>query len=318
MPAVRVLNPVRGMPFRWSLNPYRGCAHGCTYCYARATHEYLGFNSAGDFESVILAKLDAPRQLARELASPSWKRELVAVGTATDPYQPVEGRLRLTSACLAVLLRFRTPISLVTKSTLVVRDADLLARLSQVAAATMVWVSLATLDSRLARQVEPGAPAPARRLQAVARLAGAGVPVGVLVAPVLPGLTDGYGHLRALVQAARDAGAWDVRAHPLRLCPGGSELFAAWMACRAPELGPVYRRLYAGRVHVSPRYAEHLEARFERLRRQAGFGEVGRGAGTNHKTPGVYQLRLPWWEPGGLAFEPGGAAAGKTAAKVNS
>lgn len=294
MPTTRVLNPVRGMPFRWSFNPYRGCAHACRYCYARVTHEYLGFNAADDFERVILAKLDAPRRLASELAKPTWKRELVAVGTATDPYQPAEGALRLTAESLAVFARFRTPVSLVTKSTLVVRDAGLLARLAQVARQTMVWVSVATLDRGLARQVEPGAPAPHYRIEVVRRLARAGVPVGVLVAPVLPGLTDAEGDLQAVVEAASRAGAVDVRANPLRLCAGAAQPFNSWLAHRVPGLQVTYRRLYGDRVYVNPRYAGALAARFERLRARFGFDGLRVAAAPGRDGFDVQQLSLPW------------------------
>lgn len=265
------LNPVRNMPFRWALNPYRGCSHACKYCYARITHEYLGFNSAGDFERILLAKVDAPEKLARELARPGWRRELVAVGTATDPYQPVEGRLQLTARCLEVFRRFATPVSLVTKSTLVLRDAGRLAALAAVAPGTMVWVTVTTLDARLARQLEPGAPPPAQRLRAIARLSAQEVPVGVLVAPVLPGVTDGPDQLPAVVRAACLAGAVDVRMGVLRLCEGAREVYGGWMGQFRPELAGLYRRLYGGGLYPARRYVDELQARFEELRAQAGL-----------------------------------------------
>lgn len=294
MATVRAINPVRGMPFRWSFNPYRGCGHACRYCYARVTHEYLGYNAGPDFERILFAKLDAPDRLAVELSRPSWKRELVAVGTATDPYQPVEGCLQLTRRSLGVFVAFRTPASVVTKSTLVVRDAPLLARLTQAAPGTMVWISVTTLDRVIARELEPRAPPPDRRMEAVRRLAEAGVKVGVLMAPVLPTLTDDEGTLRAVVEAARQAGAADVRANPLRLCPGADGLYAAWLARFARERMAVYRRLYAGRVYPAEGYVRQLLERFRRLKREAGFraDEGDRTAEADGQLP--EQLTLPW------------------------
>ncbi|HEY8424761.1 MAG TPA: radical SAM protein [Limnochordales bacterium] len=271
MPASRVINPVRGMPFRWSFNPYRGCAHACRYCYARRTHEFLGYNAEDDFDRIILAKLDAPRCLRAELTRPTWRRELVAVGTATDPYQPPEGRLRLTRRSLAVFLAHRTPISLVTKSTLVVRDRDLLGELCRRAPATTVWMTITTLDRTLARSVEPGAPPPAQRLRAVRMLAQAGVRVGVMIAPILPGLTDDPAGLAALVQAAREAGAVDVHASPLRLCEGAREVYLAWLRRRTPWLSALYRDLYRGGDHVDEAMRVRLETTIHRLKQEAGF-----------------------------------------------
>lgn len=280
MPASRVINPVRAMPFRWSFNPYRGCAHACRYCYARRTHEFLGYDAGDDFDRIILAKLDAPRRLRAELARPTWRRELVAVGTATDPYQPPEGRLRLTRRSLAVFLAHRTPISLVTKSTLVVRDRDLLAELCRQAPGTMVWMTVTTLDRTLARSVEPGAPPPAQRLRAVRMLAQAGVRVGVMVAPILPGLTDDAAGLAALLRAAREAGAVDVHASPLRLCEGAREVYLAWLRRRAPWLGPRYQDLYRGGDRVDETVRRRLETTMHRLEQEAGFTRPPSGAGS--------------------------------------
>ena len=284
------------MPFRWAFNPYRGCSHACQYCYARITHEYLGFNSAGDFERIILAKVDAPQRLARELARPTWRRELVAVGTATDPYQPVEGRLRLTSRCLEVFRRYATPVSLVTKSTLVVRDAQRLAALAAAAPGTTIWITITTLDRHLARRLEPGAPPPAQRLKAVAYLSARGVPVGVLVAPVLPGLTDCDEALQALLQAARSAGAFDVRMNALRLCEGAREVYGGWLERCYPELVGLYRRLYAGGPYAGRWYAARLQARFEAFRVAAGFARA-RGGGVGPERASQSGLGFPM--PGG-------------------
>lgn len=271
------IHGVVGMPFRWAFNPYRGCTHACRYCYARVTHEYLGYNSGQDFERLILAKVNAPQLLEGELSRPRWGREVVAVGTATDPYQPVEGLLRLTRRCLDVFLRHRTPVSLVTKSTLVVRDARLLAQLSAVTGQTRVWVTVTTLDPALARSVEPGAPAPAQRLRAVSWLRQAGVPVGVLVAPVLPGLTDDEEQLGALVQAAWQAGAQDVAFNTLRLCPGAREVYQQWLQRRYPNLVGLYRRLFGRGQYPPPEYRSWLHRTAVALRASCRLGAAGSG-----------------------------------------
>lgn len=274
MPLKRAIHPVRGMPFSWAFNPYRGCAHACVYCYARRTHEYLGYNSAEDFERIILVKYDAPERLRVELADPAWRREVVAVGTATDPYQPVEGRLRLTRRSLTVFLKYNSPVSLVTKSTLILRDRDLLAELCEQAPQTTVWVTITTLDRTLARALEPGTPPPRQRLRAVRELAAAGVRVGVLVAPVLPGLTDQEPHLRRLVQAAAEAGACELHANPLRLCEGAWEAYRRWLFRHFPELRPLYARLFTPfSAYPARSYRELIERRVGAFKEEAGFSE---------------------------------------------
>jgi DNA repair photolyase len=190
--------------FGASINPYCGCEHGCAYCYARPTHEHLGLSAGLDFETKILVKEDAPALLRRELASPRWRPQVIGLSGVTDPYQPAERRLRLTRGCLEGLAEFRNPVVVVTKNHLVTRDADLLAELAAHRAAA-VFLSVTTLDGDLARVMEPRASQPAGRLAAVAELARAGVPVGVLVAPVIPGLTDH--ELPAILAAAARAGA---------------------------------------------------------------------------------------------------------------
>src|SRR5262249_917523 len=180
-------SPAVGLSAR--INPYRGCEHGCSYCYSRPTHEYLGFSAGLDFESKILVKEDAPKLLRRELSSPKWQPQVLAVSGVTDAYQPVERHLKLTRRCLEVLAEFRNPVGIVTKSKLVTRDLALLAGLAAHKAAA-VFLSITTLDPALQRVLEPRAAHPAARLAAVAALAGAGVPVGVMVAPIIPGLND--------------------------------------------------------------------------------------------------------------------------------
>jgi DNA repair photolyase len=263
------LNRVSGMPFRWSLNPYRGCLHGCHYCYARATHSYLGLNADDDFSNRIIVKTNMPEVLRRELRRPSWEGERVALGTATDAYQPCEGRFRITRHALEALRDYATPVSLVTKSTLVVRDLDLLRELAHLPG-TRVNFSITTLDPRLWRLVEPGTPSPMQRLRVMRQLAEAGILCGVFVAPVLPGLTDGDGMLEVLAVAAREHGASAIWASPLRLAPLVKEHYLTFLAESFPELLASYERAYS---HADPprAYGADLEDRLVRIRAEFGF-----------------------------------------------
>jgi DNA repair photolyase len=218
--------------FDASLNPYRGCEHGCAYCYARPTHEYLGFSAGLDFETRILIKEDAPELLRRELDSPRWEPQVLALSGVTDPYQPIERRLEITRRCLTVLAEYRNPVAVITKNALVTRDSDLLSVLARHDAAS-VAVSVTTLDPELARRLEPRASRPADRLRAIRHLAASGVPVGVMVAPVLPGLTDH--EIPAILEAAADAGARFASYTLLRLPGAVAELFADWLDRHVPE-----------------------------------------------------------------------------------
>jgi DNA repair photolyase len=220
------------LPFRASANPYRGCTHGCVYCYARPTHEYLGFSAGLDFETRILVKEELPRLLREALASPRWQPQVVALSGVTDPYQPIERKLELTRRCLEVFAELRNPAAVVTKSALVARDVDLLADLAR-HDAVRVHVSITTLDRRLHRVMEPRASAPGQRLAAVETLARAGIPVGVMVAPVIPGLTDH--EVAAIVAAAARAGARTARYLMLRLPHGTATLFERWLERHFPE-----------------------------------------------------------------------------------
>jgi DNA repair photolyase len=242
--AKSVLNHVRGMGFGWSANPYRGCVHGCHYCFARRYHAYLDLGVGEDFTGVILVKVNAVAVLRAELARPRWRRELVAVGTATDPYQPIEGRYRLTRGLLEALADARTPASVVTKGPMVIRDVDVLAAVRD-RGGVSVCVSLTTLDHDLWRRLEPGTAPPHQRLRAVATLAAAGIPVGVLLAPIVPGLTD-HANLEAVVRAAAEHGANFVGSGVLHLEPGVREHFDGFLRAEAPDLIPLYRRLYPG------------------------------------------------------------------------
>jgi DNA repair photolyase len=218
--------------FSFSVNPYRGCEHGCSYCYARPTHEWLGLSAGLDFETKIFVKEDAPALLRRELMAPGWRPATIAMSGVTDAYQPAERHFRVTRGCLEVLAEFRNPVGIVTKNHLVTRDADLLGGMAEYGGA-MVHVSITSLEPSLQRVMEPRAATPARRLDAIATLAAAGVPVGVLVAPVVPGLTDH--ELPAILKAAAEAGARTAGFVPLRLPYGLGALFDAWLERHFPD-----------------------------------------------------------------------------------
>jgi len=218
--------------FDWSLNPYRGCVHGCVYCYARPTHEYLGLSAGLDFESEIFVKEHAPELLARELAHPGWTPVPLVLSGVTDPYQPAERRLRITRGCLAVLSEARHPVALITKSRLVERDVDLLSELATHDAAH-VTLSLTTLDRGLQRALEPRASPPEHRLAAIRTLADAGIPVAVNVAPVIPGLTEH--EIPEILQAAVDAGATGAGYVVLRLPGAVAPIFLSWLEEHAPH-----------------------------------------------------------------------------------
>lgn len=205
--------------FRWSVNPYRGCQHACIYCYARPTHEYLGFGAGTDFETRLIVKSDAAQLLEEAFLSPKWQGELVAMSGVTDCYQPLEAVYGLTRACLEVCLRYRNPVGVVTKSYLVVRDADVLADLARKASGSVMF-SIGSLDADTARLIEPGAPPPDRRFEAMRRLADAGVPVGIMTAPIIPGLNDD--EIPRLLKRAADCGARTAGHIALRL-PGSVE-----------------------------------------------------------------------------------------------
>jgi DNA repair photolyase len=271
--------------FDASVNPYRGCEHGCTYCYARPTHELLGLSAGLDFETRILVKPDAPALLRRELASPRWRPEVVALSGVTDCYQPVEAKLRLTRGCLEVLAEFRNPAVVVTKNGLVARDADLLAELARHDAAS-VLVSVTTLDPELRRALEPRASSPERRLAAIRALHDAGVPVGVLVAPIIPGLNDH--EIPAILAAAAEAGAGFAGKVVLRLPHAVAPLFEAWLRRHRPERadhvlarirdvreGRINDPRFGTRMRGTGEYADQIHALFEVAARRAGLAREG-------------------------------------------
>ena len=243
--AKSVINRVPGgaLPFDWTINPYRGCTHACTYCFARPTHTFLDMDAGRDFETKIVVKINAPEVLRRELAAPRWKGEHIAMGTGTDPYQRVEGRYRLTRRIVEALIDARNPFSILTKGTLITRDVDLLRRAAELAPVSAAF-SIGTLDERVWRETEPGTPHPKARIEALRTLTDAGIPTGVLMAPVLPGISDAPAQMRAVVEAALEAGATHVSPILLHLRPGVREQFMPWLHEHHPDLVDRYRRLY--------------------------------------------------------------------------
>lgn len=220
------------IPFRTSLNPYRGCEHGCAYCYARPTHEYLGFSAGLDFESRIMVKENAPELLREELSAANWRPQWIALSGVTDPYQPVEKKLQITRRCLEVLAEFRNPVGIITKNRLVTRDLDVLGELAR-HRAVCVYLSLTTLRPELRRNLEPRTASPTARLEAIQTLAAAGIPAGVLTAPVIPGLNDE--EIPALLKAAAQAGAQFASYVMLRLPLAVRPLFEEWLERCVPE-----------------------------------------------------------------------------------
>jgi DNA repair photolyase len=232
------------MPFRWTVNPYRGCSHACVYCFARPTHRYLGFDAGRDFEREIVVKVNAPEVLRAELARPGWGHEHVALGTNTDPYQWVEGRYRLMTGIWEALRDASNPCSVLTKSPLLLRDLSLLVELSR-RTEVSACLSIPTLDERAWRATEPHTPHPRARLEAVAELNRAGVATGILIAPLMPGINDAPEQLEPLLQGAIEAGARTVGGVALHLRRDVREVFMEWLSEQRPELVDRYERLYA-------------------------------------------------------------------------
>lgn len=267
--------------FEVSINPYRGCEHGCVYCYARPFHEYLGFSAGLDFESRILVKEDAPEILRKELSSPRWKPQTLAMSGVTDCYQPAERKLEITRRCLAVLAEFRNPVAVITKNELVTRDIDHLSVLAE-HGAVAVNLSITTLDGELARRLEPRASHPRDRLKAVERLAQAGIPVGVMVAPVVPAITDH--EMPKILEAAANAGATSAGYVVLRLPGAVTGLFEDWLERHFPDRkekvlnrvrdlrgGRLYDPRFGSRMRGEGLFADQIHATFETFKRRYGL-----------------------------------------------
>jgi len=231
------------MPFRWTINPYRGCSHACTYCFARPTHMYLDFDAGRDFEREIVVKVNAPERLRAELARPSWKGEHIALGTNTDPYQWVEGRYKLMRGIWEAMIAARNPASVLTKSPLLLRDLDLMRELNAVTDFTAA-LSVPTIDERAWRATEPHTPSPRARMEAVAELNRAGIRTGILVAPLMPGINDDPAQIAEILKLAQEAGAVYVRGIALHLRGEVRQVFMQWLQANRPDLVGRYRDLY--------------------------------------------------------------------------
>lgn len=271
----RLINPVDSpdVPFKWTINPYRGCEHGCAYCYARPTHEAIGFSSGLDFETKIVAKLDAPQLLREEFARSSWRGEPIVLSGVTDPYQPVEAQLGITRRLLEIMVECRQPAAIITKSRLVLRDLDLLTELAK-HNAVRVAVSVTTLDNQLSAKLEPRASSPRDRLWVIQRLAAAGIPVTAMVAPIIPAVTDR--ETPAILKAAADAGATSAGYVMLRLPHQNKQLWRDWMdehlpgradhvesLLRQAHNGALYRSTYGHRQRGQGAYAANLASTFK-------------------------------------------------------
>jgi DNA repair photolyase len=271
-PCRSALTRVRNMPFKWSLNPYMGCVHRCTFCFVRAFEKVADRPFDGRYGTSIRVKTNLVEVLRRELARKSWRRDQVVVGTATDPYQPAEGHFRLTRGAIVALGESRTPIGFITRGPLIVRDVDVLAEASR-RATVGVTFSIPTLDHDIWRLTEPGTAPPAKRLRAIRTLIDAGIDVSVGMAPILPGLSDDPAKLADVVRAARDAGATSIWTNVLYLRPGTREHFLESLARDWPDLLPMYERLYTGRAYVAKDVLEPVRARVRVLAREAGIAD---------------------------------------------
>ena len=262
------------MPFRWTINPFRGCTHACAYCFARPTHTYLDLNAREDFEREIVVKVNVPERLRAELARPSWRGETVALGTNTDPYQWVEGRYRLTRAIWEVMLEARNRASVLTKSPLLTRDIDLFKQIDEVAG-FQASLSIPTLDEAAWRATEPRTPHPRKRIEAVAELSAAGIPVGVLVAPLMPGINDSPEQVERILELCAEAGAESVGGIGLHLKGEVREIFLDWLRSQRPDLVPRYERLYASGAFLPKGERERIGRLISSSRRRAGVGGSG-------------------------------------------
>jgi DNA repair photolyase len=286
--AKSALNRVPGgspMPFAWTVNPYRGCTHGCVYCFARKSHTYLELDAGHDFDTQIVVKTNVGSVLRKEVSSSRWGREHVAMGTNTDPYQRAEGRYRLMPEIIGALSDAGTPFSILTKGTILARDLPLLAEAAQ-RVPVGIGVSLALVDPELQATLEPGTPAPKARLELVRRIREAGLPCGVFVAPILPYLTDSSEQLHDVLRQLADAGATGVTGIPLHLRPGAREWFFGWLRRTRPDLVGPYEKLYARGANLPAEYRSELSDRVRRI-----SAEMGIGAGADGQLAGRNPVR---------------------------
>ncbi len=271
--AKSIINKVPGasrVPFQWTINPYRGCSHACVYCFARNTHTYLDLDAGHDFDSRVVVKVNAGQLLRKELAAPRWPGEHIAMGTNVDCYQRAEGRYRLMPQIIEALRDHANPFSILTKGTLILRDLDLLRQAAEVTKVGLA-MSIGFIDEQLWRSVEPGTPSPRRRLDTVRTLADAGFAVGVLMAPVLPGITDGPEEIDRTVSAIAESGAASVTSLPLHLRPGAREWYLQWLGRTRPELLERYQELYRGGSYALAGYQREVTARVRMTARRYGL-----------------------------------------------
>jgi len=262
------------LPFRWTINPYRGCSHSCVYCFARKSHNYLDLDSGHDFDSKIVVKVNAPDLVRKELAAPKWRGAPIAMGTNVDCYQRAEGRYRLMPGILTALRDAANPFSILTKGTLILRDLDLIAGAAEVTDVGLA-VSVGCADTALWRELEPGTPSPQRRLEVCATFGAAGLPCAVLMGPVVPFLSDSPAQLDATVRQIAQAGATSVTPIVLHLRPGAREWFFHWLGETHPDLMPRYRALYRRGAYAPAAYQKQVTEQVRTLARRYG---VGRGA----------------------------------------
>jgi len=279
-----------GLGFRWSINPYRGCQHACVYCFARGTHEYLGYDSGRDFESRIVVKTNAAQVLREQLRRPSWKRDLIVLGTACDPYQQAEMKYGITRGILEVLLEFQQPVHMLTKAPSVLCDLDLWSLLARVTDAQVAF-SVPTLDEAVWKKMEPGTARPIKRLEALRELTDAGVPCGVMLAPIIPGLTDDESHLEEVIRGARDHGARFIAPNVLNLKPGSKEWFMPALREAYPYLMPRYEKYYRG-PYAPKEYTQQVLAKVSELREKYGFAERPHSSAPGQPGRGQLQMAL--------------------------
>jgi DNA repair photolyase len=288
-PCRSALNRVKGMRFNWSLNPYMGCVHRCTFCYVRAFEHRADRPFDDRYGTSIRVKVNVAAVLRRELARPSWERDSVVIGAATDPYQPAEGRYRLTRSCLEALGDAHNPFSIITRGPMIVRDLDVLVEAARRADVSVTF-SIPTLDEDVWRKTEPSTAHPRQRLKAVAKLVEAGIKTGVGMAPILPGISDRPDQLRAVVKAAREAGATGIWTNVLFLRPGTREHFLENLAEDWPELVPHYEELYGSRAYLSAEATKPVRRQVAALARE--FDVADRRADPAEPARGPEQLAL--------------------------
>ncbi|HWH19002.1 MAG TPA: radical SAM protein [Solirubrobacterales bacterium] len=286
--------PGESFGFSWTINPYRGCTHACVFCFARKTHTYLDLDAGRDFEREIVVKVNVPELVRAELARPSWKRELVALGTNTDPYQWCEGRYRMLPEILEALLAAETPVSVLTKSPLVMRDIEIFERFRDAGLRVSVNLSVPTLDEKAWRLTEPHTPSPAARLDAVEELRKRGIDSGILIAPLMPGINDSPDQVEPIVARAREAGATFLGGVALHLRGEVKDVYFGWLREKRPDLVQEYERLYGRRAYMRPEDRQKTTRALRgwgQQRMRSNYIEGAQKTGVGEKTSGPFATR---------------------------